>query len=66
MLTKEEANRITNRQIGKTLGSIKEVINPVPQIYADSIISHFHFLKKDLTPYLEWEDGLDKTTSNTI
>lgn len=70
MLTKEYANEKTNRHIGRLLGDLKEANIPVPKLLSSAIISYFHFLKKDLTPDLNWEkenrNGLDKTSTNTF
>ena len=67
MLTEEYANEKTNRHIGRLLGELKKAGTPAPKMLSDFIISYFHFLKEDLTPYLEWENknGVDKTISNT-
>jgi len=55
-VTKEYANQKTNRHIGRCLGALKDAGFNVPDLFADNIKSYFHFLKKDLTPELEWEN----------
>lgn len=59
-LNKADANQITNRHIARLLTSIEEVSPNIPAIFSEKIKSQLHFLKKDLTYFLEWENG--KTT----
>jgi hypothetical protein len=59
MLTKEEANRITNRQIARFFGSIKDSGISIPEILESNIKDYFHRLKRDLTDTLDWKSDFD-------